>query len=88
MNLEWNHAKSQLNLYERGFGFEIAIQLEWDCAIGFIDDRKDYGELRIRALAPIDSRLYAIAYTLRDKAIRVISLRKANAREVKYYEET
>ncbi|MHC1729094.1 MAG: BrnT family toxin [Syntrophobacteraceae bacterium] len=41
---------------------------------------------RYRAFALIDSRLHALVFTPREGAIRVISLRKANRREVLRYE--
>lgn len=46
------------------------------------------GELRHFALGFINGRLYALVYTLRGDVLRVISLRKANKREVKYYEQS
>lgn len=36
-------------------------------------------------LAPKALRLYCVVYTMRVDAIRIISLRKANAREVRLY---
>ena len=87
MKYEYDENKSQLNKIKRGFGFELAGHLEWDYAAGFVDDRKEYGELRIRALAPIGDRLYSLTYTMRGKACRVISLRKASKKELKEYEK-
>ena len=37
------------------------------------------------AVGPLDNRLYMMIFTLRDGTIRVISLRKANRREVERY---
>ena len=51
------------------------------------DDRYDYGEDRTQALGLIDGRLHMLAFTMRGDALRVISLRKANPREVKRYDE-
>ena len=45
----------------------------------------DYGELRMIALAPDTGILYYVAFVDRDDARRIISLRKANRREVKHY---
>jgi uncharacterized DUF497 family protein len=50
--------------------------------------RRDYNEERIRAFVPMAGRLYVIVYVLRDGKMRVISLRKANNREMKIYDET
>jgi len=63
-------------------------QFEWEGALVLEDNRKDYGETRYCALGYIDLRLYHIVVTYRNDIIRVISLRKANKREVKIYAET
>ncbi|MDY6842178.1 MAG: BrnT family toxin, partial [Pseudomonadota bacterium] len=44
-----------------------------------------YGERRMIGFAPIGSRVYCLVYTRRDETVRVISLRKANRREVALY---
>ena len=51
-----------------------------------IDDRANYGELRYIGIAPLENRLYVVVYTERGNVTRVISLRKANEREVRRYE--
>jgi uncharacterized DUF497 family protein len=43
------------------------------------------GELRVIALAPKTHILYYVAFVDRGEARRVISLRRANRREVKHY---
>jgi uncharacterized DUF497 family protein len=83
---EWDETKSLKNLSERGFGFEIIANADWDHSLE-VEQFRD-GETRIFALVPIDNRLYAVACTMRGDKIRIISLRKANSREVKRYEES
>lgn len=51
------------------------------------DDRRDYGEARLWAVAPIGGRLHVLTFTMRGEAMRAISLRKANARERRRYEQ-
>ncbi len=51
------------------------------------DDRFDYGEVREIAVGFIQDRLFVCVYADRDTTRRVISLRKANKREVKRYGE-
>jgi uncharacterized DUF497 family protein len=52
----------------------------------FIEDtRKDYGEKRFRVFGYIGDRLYVAVITPRNEIEHVISLRKANTREVKEY---
>ena len=49
------------------------------------DDRFDYGEIRRIAFGFINSRLFVCVYADREAERRVISLRKANRREVQRY---
>ena len=56
-------------------------RLNLDLAEVSLDDRKDYGEVRLQARGLIDARLYVIAFTQRRETLRLISLRKANKRE-------
>ena len=49
------------------------------------DTRRIYGEDRYQLLGRIDQRLFAVVYTPRQDAMRIISARKANQREVNYY---
>jgi uncharacterized protein len=50
------------------------------------DLRKDYGERRFQALGLIGDRLHMMVFTPRANKAHLISLRKANKREVKRYE--
>jgi len=52
-----------------------------------IDDRKDYGENRIVGFGPILGRLHVVVFVLTRDGIRVISFRKANAKEIHKYEK-
>jgi uncharacterized DUF497 family protein len=46
------------------------------------DPRREYGEERMIALCAVGERLYCVVYVDREDARRIISLRKANYREV------
>jgi hypothetical protein len=50
------------------------------------DTRRDYGETRYIALGHIGDRVHSLVFTPRGDALHVISLRKANRREVRRYE--
>lgn len=63
----------------------LASELDWESAQLWQDTRMEYGEVRIIALALIKTRLFYVAFTNRSGYRRIISLRKANAREVKRY---
>lgn len=87
MNIEFDEAKSERNARERGLPFELAERFDFDTALIRPDIRRDYGESRYQAFGLIDNRLYFLAFSLRGDAVRIISLRKANAREVRFYEQ-
>lgn len=79
-------AKNARNIAERGIDLvEGAAAFDWETAIGAADDRRDYGEVRIVASGFIGPRLHVVVFTMRGEACHVISLRKANAREVRTY---
>jgi len=88
MKIEYDPIKSEKNDKERGLPFCMSADFEWDTAIYIVDDRQDYRETRIRAFGFINERLHALVFTPIDGGIRIISLRKANQREVRNYEET
>ena len=87
MEIAFDPKKSELNAQRRGLPFLMAEEFDFDSALYRIDDRHDYGETRIRAIGMIGARLHVMVYTETAYGIRVISLRKANLREVKYYEQ-
>ncbi len=87
IEIEYDPTKNQQNIKGRGLSFDLAINFDWDTAIVLEDTRKDYGEPRYSAIGFIESRLYVLVFTPRNEAIRVISLRKSNDREVKRYDK-
>jgi uncharacterized DUF497 family protein len=66
--------------------FERVLAFEWDCALIVSDTRRDYGESRFQAFGLIAERLHVLVVTPRSGKTHIISLRKANKREVKRYE--
>jgi uncharacterized protein len=88
MQLSFDPDKNERNIQERGLAFTLAADLDWATALIDEDTRLDYGERRFRALGCIGERLYALIFTPREDLVHVISLRKANAREVKHYGKT
>jgi uncharacterized DUF497 family protein len=87
MDITFDPNKNTRNIEERGLSFECAADFDFETALYVIDDRHNYGETRIRALGFIAARLHALVFTETKTGIRVISLRKANNREVKRYEQ-
>lgn len=83
MKFEFDPAKDAANIAKHGLSLAKAVELEMNLATVSADDRRDYGEDRYIAVGPLGGRLHVLIFTIRDGAIRPISLRKANAREVK-----
>jgi len=87
-DISFDPVKSQRNEVERGLPFELAQAIEWDSSLIREDTRKNYGERRFLVLGKIKGRLHALVFTPRNDKVHVISLRKANSREAKHYEQT
>lgn len=77
--------KEARNLLLRGISFEQARSFDFETSIVATDDRADYGEVRQVAAGFIGHRLHVLVFTMRDEICRVISLRKANKREIRAY---
>ena len=87
MRIEFDPAKDAGNQAKHGLSLALASELDWDAALVWVDERFEYTELRMIALAPRTNILYYVAFVDRGAARRVISLRRANRREVKHYVE-
>lgn len=85
MLIDFDSAKDDINRAKHGLSLSLAMELDWDSALVWVDVRHDYGELRMIALAPATGVLYYVAFVDRGNTRRVISLRRANRREVKHY---
>ena len=85
MRYTYAPAKLAANVANHGVWFQEAEGFEWEFAAIEVDSRKAYGEPRLVAMAPIGSRLHVMVFTLRGTEVRIISLRKANSREVRRY---
>ncbi len=85
MKITYDPAKNTANIERRDLPFDLFAELDWSTAVIVEDTRRDYGELRYRVFGYIGDRLYAAVFTPRSDALHVISLRKANSREVKHH---
>ena len=81
----WDDQKNATNKEKHGISFEEIHEFEWESATYQNDERHDYGETRCRALGLIDGRMHVVVFTVRNKDVRLISLRRANKREEKLY---
>lgn len=88
MKIEFDPAKDAANQAKHGLPLSMAEELDWEAALVWVDDRLEYNERRMIALAPKTEILYYVAFVDRGDVRRVISLRRANRREVKHYVES
>ena len=87
MVITYDQSKNLYNINNRNLSFEEVVHFDFETANYTIDKRKDYGEIRRRAIGYLGNRLYALIFTETRNGIRVISFRKANKREVIKYEQ-
>ena len=82
MLFDWDEAKSDRNLRERGFDFEFAAHVFDGDTEEFADDRADYGETRIIVFGRIEGEMFAVVYTQRGDVRWIISAFRCRPREV------
>ena len=85
MECVFDPAKDAANQLKHGVSLALAEVLFSGAHVSVPDDRCPYGEVRQVAFGWIEGRMFACVYTDRDGRRRVISLRKANSREVARY---
>jgi len=85
MEVEFDPKKDVENLKNHGVSLALATELAWDAALVWIDQRFEYDEVRMIALAPKTMVLYYVAFVDRGSVRRIVSLRRATRREVKHY---
>ena len=82
---EWDQAKSERNLRERGFDFEFATRV-FDSRHVVWSSARELTERRFVAVGPVTERLFVVVFTYRaSDRIRIISARRASAKEVDRY---
>ena len=85
MRFEFDPAKDRANQAKHGVSLVLAVELDWEAALVWIDGRFEYSETRMIALVPRTGILYCVAFVDRGAVRRIISRRRANRREVKHY---
>jgi uncharacterized DUF497 family protein len=88
LKIEFDAVKDLLNRDKHGASLADAAQLDWNTLVAKRDTRRDYGETREIGYGIWNRRLYCVVFTRRARGVfRIISLRKADTREVNAYEE-
>lgn len=88
MTVEFDPAKDSVNIAVHGISLAAAETLLAGFVLERIDDRLEYGEIRIVAIGEIAGRVFVCVYTRRGAAVRAISLRPANRKERNAYQRT
>ena len=87
MNISFDPAKDAANRAKHGVSLAVATHLNWDWLLCRPDGRRDYRELREVGFAPLVVRVYCVVFVQQGRSFRIISLRRANAREVNDYDQ-
>ncbi len=86
MKIVFDPAKDESNRAKHGVSLKAATGFDWETALERVDDRFDYGEVRIVAIGSIEARLHVVVFTeISEVTVRVISLRPAEKHEARFY---
>jgi uncharacterized DUF497 family protein len=83
---EWDEQKRRANIAKHGLDFTDAEELDWDTAAIIPSARGDFGETRLVVLGMHHGHVHVVIVTRRLGRTRIISFRKAKAKEVWRYE--
>ncbi len=81
MEFEWDQSKSERNEAERGLPFELSVLMFEAAVIEHADNRRAYGEVRVRAVGAVAGSTLHCVFTMRGAVRQIISLRYANRKE-------
>ena len=86
MRYTWTQEKSRGNLQKHGITFEDAKRIFEGLTVERVDNRFDYGEIRVYAIGLVNGVEITVIYSDRgDDERRIISAWKAEAHERRYY---
>lgn len=85
MEITYDPAKEASNREKHDLSLGDAACVDWSNALIWGDTRRDYGEPRQIAIAILGRRVHVVVFVDRPDGRRIISLRKANVKEVMRY---
>ncbi|CAK8712411.1 BrnT family toxin [Candidatus Electronema aureum] len=85
MQIEFDPAKRDKTLQERGLDFARANEVFAGITVTVDDNRHDYGEMRHITVGMLEGRTVVMVWTPRGTVRRIISMRYANEREIDRY---
>ena len=85
--LTWDEPKRQANIKKHGLDF-VACDAIWDhFTVTREDKQQDYGEARLVCFGLLNGEEVVMVYTERPRGTHVVSLRKAEKHEARYYRQ-
>ena len=87
MTYQWDPNKAKSNLRKHGVSFADAVGVFEDENAMTIQDEDESEDRFITIDRAFLNRILVVVYTFREAVIRIISARKATARERRMYEE-
>ena len=88
MQIEFDPDKRDKTLAERGLDFAHAVKVFAGVSVTAEDARLDYGEIRFSTVGVLDGRMVGVVWTPLGEVRRIISMRKANEREIARFAQT
>lgn len=83
----WDERKRRANIKRHGFDFEGAEAIWDNLTVTREDIRHSYGEARFVTFGLLEGEVVVLVYTERKSDIHIISLRRAEKYEARYYFE-
>jgi uncharacterized DUF497 family protein len=87
MKITYDPNKREKTLKERGLDFIDASLVFKGAVFEFEDTRENYQEERIITVGHLEGRMIIVGYVKRGNTRHIFSMRKANEREIKRYQE-
>ncbi len=84
----WDERKRRINIKRHGVDFKGAEAIWDNFTVTREDIRHSYGEARFVTFGLLDGEVVVLVYTEREDDIHIISLRRAEKYEARYYFET
>jgi len=85
MEFEWDDAKHAKTLRDRSVGFDDGARIFEGPVVIWQDTRREYGEDRFRAVGESQGDVLHVVFTRRSAAVRIISVRRANRKEIEIW---
>lgn len=83
--IEFDPGKDAVNRRKHGMSLAAAALVFESPILRRPDTRFDYGEDRWLAIGRIEDQLFCVCYTMRGRAYRIVSLRRASRKERQIY---